>query len=401
MKNVQRFMNVQYAVVQALYWMGFCVSFSFAAVFLQHYGYSNSSLGLVMAFGNIAGFILSPAMAGLIDRSKKIGVFHCLWAMLSLQALMQCIFVFIPGRSALTSVCYCLYMAVIISINPLNTQLSFELEQSFCHINYGAARGVGSLAYAPMAMLMGNMVKRLSPAMLPVAGLICTAAQCLILLALCFLLRKHVSSVPREKSSGNASSLPEFIMGNRRFCILMLGIALLFFAHNLVNNFMINVVRNVGGDAASMGGLNAFIALMELPVMFLYDRLTRRISCPAALRIAAVAFALKALCTALSPNMTALYASQIFQAFSFAVFTPACVRYVNLYIDRRDSAKGQAIAYGMTSLGSIFSGSFGGFMLDRLSVSSTLLIAATFSAVGAVVCLIFSQPAESRLSRSI
>ena len=392
MTQRQRSLNLQYAAVQGFYWMGICVCISFAAVFLQHRGYSNSALGFVMACGNIAGFLLSPVLAALVDRSRRVGVFGCLWALLLLQGLLLLFFCLVPGRSALLSLAYCLYMAAAIAVNPMNTQLSLELEKSGVRINYGAARGTGSIAFAPMALLLGAVTERFGPELLPIAGLACVFFQCAMLLSMQLCAPAGQTAVSGGKSA-EASSLPEFIRKNSRFCFLMLGVALLFFAHNLVNNYLINVVRNVGGNAASMGGLNAFMALMEVPAMFLYDRLSRRFSCPGTLRFAAVFFALKALCIALSASMGALYAAHLLQAFSFAVITPACVRYVNLYIDSRDSAKGQSISYGMTTLGSIFASSLGGLMFDRLSVGTALLAGAAAAGLGALVCLLFSRPA--------
>lgn len=392
MTQRQRSLNLQYAAVQGFYWMGICVCISFAAVFLQHRGYSNSALGFVMACGNIAGFLLSPVLAALVDRSRRVGVFGCLWALLLLQGLLLLFFCLVPGRSGLLSLAYCLYMAAAIAVNPMNTQLSLELEKSGVRINYGAARGTGSIAFAPMALLLGAVTERFGPELLPIAGLACVFFQCAMLLSMQLCAPAGQAAVSGGKSA-EASSLPEFIRKNSRFCFLMLGVALLFFAHNLVNNYLINVVRNVGGNAASMGGLNAFMALMEVPAMFLYDRLSRRFSCPGTLRFAAVFFALKALCIALSASMGALYAAHLLQAFSFAVITPACVRYVNLYIDSRDSAKGQSISYGMTTLGSIFASSLGGLMFDRLSVGTALLAGAAAAGLGALVCLLFSRPA--------
>lgn len=392
MTQRQGSLNLQYAAVQGFYWMGICVCISFAAVFLQHRGYSNSALGFVMACGNIAGFLLSPVLAALVDRSQRVGVFSCLWALLLLQGLLLLFFRLVPGRSTLLPLAYCLYMAAAIAVNPMITQLSLELEKSGVQINYGAARGTGSIAFAPTALLLGAVTERFGPELLPIAGLACVFFQCAMLLALSLQLRVPAGQTAASgKKSTEASSLPEFIRKNRRFCFLMLGVALLFFAHNLVNNYLINVVRNAGGNAASMGGLNAFMALMEVPAMFLYDRLSRRFSCPGTLRFAAVFFALKALCIALSASMGALYAAHLLQAFSFAVITPACVRYVNLYIDSRDSAKGQSISYGMTTLGSIFASSLGGLMFDKLSVGATLLVGAAVSALGAAVCLSFSK----------
>ncbi len=395
MTKKQRIVNIEYAAVQGFYWMGFCVSFSYAAVFLQYNGYSNSELGLVMAMGNIFGFILSPALAALLDRSQRIGVFHCLWVLLGIQALLIIVFVLIPGRSFVLSLCYCLYMAGTIAVNPLNTQLSFELEQYSGHINYGAARGTGSIAFAPMSVLLGQLAARYSPELLPAAGLMCTGAQAGLLLALNIQFGKRCAKLSPSAAQSNthSSSLVTFISGNKRFCLLMLGVAMLYFSHNLVNNYMINVVRNVGGDTASMGNLNAFMAIMEIH-MFLYDRLTRKVSCSATLRFAAVVFAVKALAIASASGMTGLYAAHVLQALSFAVITPALVRYVNLYINHRDSAKGQAIAYAMTTLGSIFSSSLGGLMFDSFSVGMTLLIGSAVSVLGAAVCIAFTERAK-------
>ena len=49
--------------------------------------------------------------------------------------------------------------------------------------------------------------------------------------------------------------------------MMLLGVAVLFFTHNLITNFMINIVRNVGGDSSDMGSINGVMALLEIPVM--------------------------------------------------------------------------------------------------------------------------------------
>lgn len=147
MTQRQGSLNLQYAAVQGFYWMGICVCISFAAVFLQHRGYSNSALGFVMACGNIAGFLLSPVLAALVDRSQRVGVFSCLWALLLLQGLLLLFFRLVPGRSTLLPLAYCLYMAAAIAVNPMITQLSLELEKSGVQINYGAA---GAQAPSPL-----------------------------------------------------------------------------------------------------------------------------------------------------------------------------------------------------------------------------------------------------------
>ena len=151
---------------------------------------------------------------------------------------------------------------------------------------------------------------------------------------------------------------------------------------------MINVVRSVGGNETSMGWLNAFMASTEIPIMFLYDRLTRRVKCPATLRFAGIMFAVKAAAFVLAPNMLGLYGACALQSLSFALLIPASVRYVNLYIAPADCAKGQALIAGMTSLGSIFASFVGGMLYDVTSVRITLLVGFAAAAAGAVLCQI-------------
>lgn len=391
MKTQQRVLNIQYALMQGVHWMGFGVAFSFAAVYLQYRGYSNSALGLILGIANIAGFFLAPMLAQLVDRRGKGCLIRILWLMMAAQAAVLISFRFLPAPGGLLSVFYCVYLTYYICVNPLLTQLCTELERRICHVNYGAGRGVGSLAFALFAIPLGSLSSRFSPAILPYMGLGVAALQSAMLLILSLRLARTEDIAPRESAREESLSMPAFIRQNKRFFIMLLGVALLFFSHNLSNNFLINIVRNVGGDEEAVGGVNSFMAVLEIPAMLLYDRITRRFSCPSTVRVAALAFAAKGLCIALAPNLPTLYAAHVFQAFSFALMTPALVRYVDLFISSKDSAKGQSVAAAMSALGAIFSSALGGVMFDKMSVLATLLVGAAAAIAGAVICIAFCE----------
>lgn len=55
-----RSLTAAYAAVQAVFWMSVCVSVSFAAVYLQGLGYTNTQLGAILAAGNLLGATLGP-----------------------------------------------------------------------------------------------------------------------------------------------------------------------------------------------------------------------------------------------------------------------------------------------------------------------------------------------------
>ena len=47
----KRIVTALYSWVQGSFWMSFCVSVSFAAVYLQGLGYDNTTLGLILCWG--------------------------------------------------------------------------------------------------------------------------------------------------------------------------------------------------------------------------------------------------------------------------------------------------------------------------------------------------------------
>ena len=398
MRKKSTALNIEYSLVQAFFWMGFCVCSAYAAVFLQGRGYSNSELGLIISLGSIAAFIISPSLASKLDRSKEGALFASLWVIIAVQLLVLIGFLLVPGKSVAVSVMYCVYLTTTIIANPIQTQLCFLMGSWGGDVNYGAARGMGSLAYALTSMFVGARIAKLGTGVLTVAALVILACQAAILLRISLefvrLGKPSARSGSDEKAGGKG--LWEFMRSNVRFCMMLLGVAVLFFTHNLITNFMINIVRNVGGDSSDMGSINGVMALLEIPVMLMYERITRRIRCSSTIRFAAMMFVLRALAIALSPGIPGLYAAQLLQAGSFALITPALVQYVSLTIRPEESAKGQSLSYSMTTLGSIFAGLFGGIMYDSLSVRTTLLIGSAVCLAGAVLCFAFVENTRSR-----
>lgn len=387
--------NIQYSLMQGLYWLGFCACVAFAAVYMQHRGYSNSQIGVCLALGNLIGVALSGWAGSISDKRGRVGLFASLAVLVAGQLVIQAAFMLAPATSRFVGVGYCLYIALVNAGGGLVNQLSFELQAECGRINFGTARALGSLFYSLSATVIGALLDAYTPAALPVvagAGMLC---QLVLLFALAVQLGrgKAAPDAPTPPRSGDgASSLLGFFRANRRFTLMMLGMGILFISQNLVVTFFINVVRAVGGDTADMGRIMGFMAFMELPTMLLFDRISRRLSAPACMRIASVGLVLKALAFALATSVSGLYAACLLQCVSFGLITPASVRYTDLYIPAQDAAKGQTIAFAATTLGSVFSGSIGGILFDNLPVRSALLVGTAVAVVGAVVCIAFSKP---------
>lgn len=374
-----------YALIQAGGWMSFCVAVSYSAVYLQMLSFSNTGLGAVMACGNLLGAGLGMELSAQIDRSSRVTPMRLIPPVLAVQTAMLFLLQFLAGENLVTAVAYVCYVASTVIVNSLNLKIYADVSHCGGGVNYGLARGMGSAAYVLLSVLLGQLVKTHTARILPTAGLVLCAVQ-----MIAFLLMKRRMPEAREEilqteTAETGSTIVAFLHGNRSFGIVLIGTVLLFFAHNIVGNYMINVTRNVGGDAGSMGVINGFMAMMEIPVMMLYQQLFGRKNPAGLLRVAFVCFAVKAFAIAMAESVPSLMASLALQAPSFALYTTAIVPYVEHTIPYKDSAKAQSLAFNMTTLGSVLASLLGGALYDMTSVGNALWTAAAIAVIGMLV----------------
>lgn len=389
MNNLEKKLNFDYAALQAAYWALSCIIFCFTTVFLQFKGYSNYDIGIIFALGNIVSFVLQPLVAGHIDRRGKRVLLVCIRLTALLSLLLMLAVLMIPKSCLPLSAAYVILLAGNMLLQPLCISLSFYLESWGCRINFSTARAMGSLSYALCSVVLGVLVQSVSENSVPVAYMAFSLILGLLTLLFSVKEKRHreVLTASSAEDAEKPSGFVRFILENKRFALFLVGCALLYFTHSLISNFMIEFIRDVGGDSSDLGRVIAFMTLTEVPVMLLFTRLTRRFRVSSLLRFSAVMFTLKALLIYLAPCVAVLYAAELLQAGSFAIFVPASVRYVDEVIVKRNAVKGQASVTTMITLGSIFASYIGGLLLDSTSPSFTLLAGVIVSAAGTLVML--------------
>ena len=389
MKKKTAPVTLHYMMLTGGFWMAFCIVTSYAAVYLQAAGYSNSELGLIMASGSLGGAVLSPALGAWIDRKRTVRHATVIYILLAVQTILLILLRVNPRRNLPGAVCYALYMAFLLPVNAVNLDLCVRLEHAGAPLDFGFARSMGSFSFVIISAVLGSLVEKLTYLVLPFAGLVIIVLQFLGTRLTDADLREaeKTAEAAGEENAGSSSSLPAFFRENRPFCVMLIATVLIFIAHNAEGNFLINVVRNLGGDTKIMGYLAAFIAIIEVPVMLFSDRLPRRFSCSQYIRLALALFVLKVLSCALAPNIPLLFASRLLQAPSYALYTILIVPFADAAVPHKDSAKAQSLAFSMTTVGSVIASLAGGRLFDICSVRATMLIMTAIAAVGAAVAI--------------
>ena len=198
--------------------MSFCVSVSFAAVYLQGLGYDNTTLGLILACGNLLGALLGPALSSLVDRKQTVSAARLIPALLFMQALCLALLLSFPKRCAVTALAYVAFIAFSLSVNSMNLKLYVDFSYRGVMINYGLTRGMGSLAFVLASMLLGVLTERLSVRILPTAGLALTLLQFTAHLCLCRHLPPEGDGERMQRETGSVFA---FLRAHRRFGVLL------------------------------------------------------------------------------------------------------------------------------------------------------------------------------------
>ena len=374
-------LTVHYSLVQAAYWMNYSVSLGFAAVYLQALGYNNTQLGGIIAAGHLLSTLLGPWLASCIDRSDRVTAKKLAPLLLAFQTAALIILLFYPVKGLLTTVLYSVYICLSTTDNTLNLKLYTDASYSGIPLDYGFARGIGSLAYVLSSVVLGILAESSPIRIPPLAGLLMTAFQ---LTAFLFIAGK-VPDTAAVRDVPKGVTLPEFFRKNRRFCLHLLGMVLIYCAHLAIFSFLINIARNAGGSTRDMGFLTGYAAAVEIPVMLLFTRLFGKKDFGRLLRFSIVFFVFESAAIAAASNLTGLYLAFLLQAPAFALYTAASVPYVEKAISFEDSAKAQSLTYTTTALGSVLASLICGRLFDLLSVPATLWIATGICLIGALI----------------
>ena len=388
--------TLPFGLGQGAFWMSLCVTRSFAAIYLKALGFSNTELGLVMALGNSLGALAGPLLASLSENRPRLTTAGLNRPLFLLRLLLLLGLFFCEARSSVSAALYALYIAATMAVNSLNLKFCVDAEQRALPLDYGVARAAGSLAYVLASALLGLLVEKLSYRVLLWAGLAMLLLQAAANEFTGARLERTKLPERAETRKSKRASLLTFLRAEPRFALFLLGSVLLYFAHNTITNFLINIVQNDGGDTDTMGYLNAFMAMVEVPVMLLFSRFTRGRRVSAMLRLSVVMFLFKTLAFALAPSIQLLYAAILLQAPSFALYTCAIVPYVSAVIAPENEAKAQSLAFSITTLGAVEASLVSGWLFDCCSVRFTLLISSLVCSAGVAVCV----PAVKKTGRS-
>lgn len=381
----QRNMTIGYIAINVLYFCVFCSIHGYAAVFLLDRGFSNALVGTTLAAANILSVIGQPLLAGIVDKSRRVT--NRLVIMLSSAVLIigVILLLLIKTNTVFIFIIFALVYTLQFVYQSNMIAMNFEYQRAGCKINFGLARGLGSAGFAVSSAILGGFVEKNGTDLL----LYFTIIALTLLIIVTYFFKKPTEDVQASaQDSEHPSGALEFFRKYKRFMLFVLGTAFCFFSHNMLNDFLIQIIRSLGGGEAQLGYATFLAAILELPVMAFIGIVLKKTKANRILVFSAVAFLLKNAVMLLATDLVGMYLSQACQMLAYAVFIPTSAYYAEAEMDKCDKVKGQAFINSAITLGGVFSNLICGKILDVSGVRVMLITGLAVCFIGLMIIFI-------------
>ena len=386
--NSNHVLNFKYCLINAFYFMLICGAVGYANNFLLYKGFETSVIGITLTLVSLSALIIQAVMAPIIDRSTKINERKFMLFTLVIAAVLFGLLIFLQPSWLFLVVSIVAFSMCSAGVPFLNS-LAFAYEQEGGKINYGVGRGIGSAAYAVGGAVIGWLVSwqggqdEAIVTILPYFVIVMS-----VLSVISLLLMKDPKKVTSENVEVKQISYVEFFKKYKKIMLVIVAMIMIFFCHMLINTYMINVLQDIGGNTTDQGNAIFLQAMVELPPMFLFALILKKLKVNTLMAASAVLYIVKHAMICFAPNLPVFYMAMILQMVTYAVLMPASVYFANEYIEEQDRNKGQTVVAAAGTIGGLLSSFFGGFLLQMTGVKTVLLIGFVVTVIGAGLMLL-------------
>lgn len=388
-------LNLKYALVNIGYMLLISGSLGFAFNYLSQVGFETGTIGTVMSIVSLVGVFLGPVAGDIVDRSEKITQKFFIISSMVLCAVAGAVLIMLPaGSFVILPVVIVAFVCATIGMPMLNG-MAFVYERFGGTINYGLCRGLGSAAYAVGSTLVGQLWAGLGTLTLPIVVVVAALGTAGVTLLMPEVPRAAAESPSTSgaKKAEESISILQFFGKYRSLISIICALVLLYFCHNIVNTYMgalLGTFVDATGVESTQGTALFIQAMVELPTMFGFALLLKRLSVEKILVVAAIFYSLKHVLVLVACNAGSVplfYVAMVLQMLSYAAITPGVVYFANQRVAEADQNKGQAIFITANSVGGLLASFVGGWMFELMGVMPGLTAGVVASCAGTLLML--------------
>ena len=390
-----RRLDWHYIAMQMGFWAMFAAIVAYQTALLLERGFTNGEAGLMTSVRCLAGIVFQPLLGGFADRHPGVPLKGIVGLSLALSLAAGVWYWAEPAMGlAQTALVWVVIGGLGVSSYPLRDAMAVQFINDGVPIRYSLGRGLGSLAYAVVCVLLGLQVGQWGVETTLVTFLLLTAAE----IALVFTYPTWHPKAPAEgrAAAERPQSALSLLRSNPRFTLMLAGVLLGLTGIMPLSNFLVNIVTSRGGSQADLGLALFLMGASELPTALFFGRLLRRLGSGRLVMLSMLFGTLKGVLL-LTWNLAGVLLCQPLQMLGYGLFTPASVYFVNESVPPADRVRGQTIMMvASNGLGGMLGGMLAGFTLDLGGANWMLAGCVACGCVSVLLCLLALPRKRSR-----
>ena len=377
-----RKINWHHAAIQGAYWASNDAIWGFIAVVLLSLGFANTQVGIITSLAALLPILTSPRLSALADKNNRFTARRLALLLTLLMELAAILLLCSLGHSVIVTVCFLVIGWCLTSTPPFFNVMFNDFSLRGLDVNYGLGRGIGSVFYAAVSLLVGLAMAHRAPTLVIPLFLVLNALTAIAVAT----FRYPLPPLPPQKAGDQPVSNRELLKKYPTFFLLILGWGLLFGSHNTSGTYLIHVIRKMGEGESLLGILIAVSVLMEFPSMWAFRSLLQKKSLRFWFCVSASAYVLRHIVLLVARRPLFLFLIAIIQFFETGMLVPATALYVVRYLDAANQAKGQTLMYtlsnGVIPACILF---LSGRLVDVSGIDSALFLILACSMIGAAI----------------
>lgn len=384
--------TASYSLMHSAAWGFYAIILIFSSNVLYERGFSDSAISLFLGVSTGLSVVTQLAITEYISRHPE-GKVYRLMVLFGVIMLLCAVLLGIPGTNSRISIAVFAVSCLVLQMLPSFTNaMGMDTIKRGAPTNYSLARGIGSLAYSLLAVMTGVLVRRIGTQSVPmISGVMA------VILIVSSVWYHHAAdrdlTEPAETEIGKKKD--SFLRKYPGFACFLLGTIFLTVSHSLLANFMYQIMLSKNGGAAEQGISTSVSGLVELPVMFFFPLLMKKLRCENWVRIAAVSMILKPFGVLLATAPFGIYMAQATQMIGYGLLVISSVNYAERIVTQGESVRAQSYLGAAATVSTLTALSVGGVIIEYFGTETMVRISFMCSVIGCLIVLFSTRKGKS------
>ncbi len=374
----------RFALLLLFFWGGFAVIEAFMVPYLANIGFSERQVGFVISAFFLVSIGSQPLWGYAADRTdghRWIIVIAMLVALLSMLVLRGS-----GATFGLVLVSALVYSLTAGSMPGLLDSWIMQISDGGVPINYGVARGFGSLGFAVAAMTLGFVLERFGlPLMFVIYAVFSVAVISLVVTMRVPQLAPSARAIPDNVQMAFGSPI-RAVLSNGPYLMFLSSAFLVLLGARAATTFMPLRFYELGGTNVHVGWAQAVKAAGEIPFMFLSALVLRKVTPRVLLSGSMTLIVVRLVLMRLAPSAAMLVAVQVVQGMAIGFLLPAAVHYINRIAPQEHRSFFQTLAPSISfGLATVVGSSVGGVLVEWCGLDALYTVAPMVAGMGVIL----------------